>query len=267
MQQITASNIKKDTTYATSGWFIGINFGSYFANKYTANFYNGSGINNLQTAIIDNSLNKQSIINNFNGKNFGYDSTSLSQNMKYDAAICIGFHLRKLYKNQTSIFFETNYSKLKTSDVVILQIYDPSVQISEPVTKEAPITGQEERIDLSIGIQKTITLKKVSPFMAIGININNVRYIKSLIQIDALQFSLQNPSYSYYNMKQGGIGFGVFSNLGIEAKFNKDVIMSLGANLSYKKINMEDKSKYLFNKMFYVQLILNMLSFFGNTSK
>jgi hypothetical protein len=256
----------KDTSYNSNGWLFGMNFGCYFANKKTANYYNGSGINNLSYTIIHNRMNYDSLVHRFKEHNFFIDTNSLPQNMKYDAAINIGFHFRKMFKNQFSIFFETDYSKLKTIDLVIIHVEDNSFGIPVPDEDKAIISGEEERIDINAGLSQEFVRKKISPFASIGVNMNNVKVLKSQVQIQGMILDLQNPTYAMYNIKQGGIGFGVFGCIGVDIKFGKNGMMNFGWNFSYKRINLTESEKPLFNSIIYGQILLNAAALLGNDS-
>ncbi|MFA6922710.1 MAG: hypothetical protein WC223_00510 [Bacteroidales bacterium] len=257
---------KKDTTQKLSGFYMGVSFGSYFANKNTAGFYNGSGVNNLKAAIIGTPYNYQAIRQNFDGKDFFVDTNSLPKNMKYDAAISVGFHIRKIFKNQISFFLESYYSKLKAADYITIVVDDHSTQISEPVIRKYPIIGQEERLDLNLGISKTFTNKKINPYFEFGVNMNNVKVLKSEVQIEGLTYSIVSYNNAYYNISQGGIGFGLFAGTGLEMILNKKLFLNVGANFSYKKIHLGDNDKYFLNTIIYTKLILSGLLFFGENS-
>lgn len=255
----------KDTTLNFNGWYFGINLGSYFASRKTANYYNGSGrINNLNNAIINNVTNHDSLVNRF-GHEFYIDTSSLPQNMRYDPAINIGIHLRKMFRNQLSLFFEMNYSRLKTTNIAVIYVEDYSAGFMNPDYYQATLLGEEDRYDFNIGLSKEFLKKKISPFASFGIDMNNVKVVKSQVQVQGMVIDLESPYYAMYNVRQGGVGFGVFGCIGIDAKFGKNGMMNLGWNLSYKRINLTDESETpLFNSVIYVQILVNAASWFRN---
>lgn len=259
----------KDTLSKTQGWYFGFNIGAYFANKQTANYYNGSGVNRI-TAVInpDNYsygyANYQYIYDKLGSRDFFIDTTQFPTNMKYDPSINIGFHFRKVMKDKFSIFFETDYAKLKTNGIVILSFINSPYQNVDSLTNLAPITGQEERVDINVGLSKGFTKGLISPFVAIGLNMNNVKYIKSEIQIAGKIFNYDNPYYSQYKIKQGGIAFGVFMNTGLEINFGNDAMLNLVGNFNYKRINLYKNEKLLFNCTIYAQVIMKLSKFFNS---
>ena len=254
----------KDTSYNSNGWLFGMNIGCYFANRQTANYYNvGGRINNLNYTIVTNRINYDTLRQRFRNHDFYIDTTSLPQNMKYDPAINIGFHLRKMYKNQFSVFFEMNYSKLKANDVVIVHV---EAIPTDSINDKAIISGEEVRTDINIGISKEFVKNKISPFASIGVNMNNVKVSKSQVQVQGKVFDLENPTYAIYNIKQGGIGFGVFGSIGFDAKFGNNGMVSLGWSFSYKGIKLTDYEKPLLNNIVYMQILLNAAALLGNKS-
>lgn len=259
----------QDNSSGNEGWFFGMNFGGYFANKKTANYYNGYGTNNLYNTIIVNYYNYQQIKENkFNS--LDYKISGLPDNMRYSPAINLGFHIGRTFQNNLSVFFEAVYAKLKTTDYVTLQVYDQSSQTSEPVIKKEAISGEEERVDLNVGLRQPFYESNVSPFMGIGLNFNNLNSTKSAVNIEGLTYSIVDPIFSVYNRKQGGVGYGAFVCGGIEIKLNEKIKIDIGANISYKKINLSDennflvdKAKFSFNSSAYILLLMNPKFFFS----
>ncbi|MDD5571058.1 MAG: hypothetical protein PHD97_07860 [Bacteroidales bacterium] len=255
---------KKDTTQKLSGFYMGVSLGGYFANKNTANFYNGHGLNNLKAAIIDNGYTYVAIRQKLNNKDYSVDTNSLPMNMKYETAINIGFHIRSVYKNNFSVFIESYYSKLKASDYFIIQVADNPQQISQPVLRKYPIVGVEERFDFNLGVSKTLTRKKVNPYVELGVNMNNVKILKSEVQIEDLTYSIVNYKYAYNSINQGGIGFGMFGGTGLEMIFNNKLFINIGVNCCYKKVNIINYNyESHFNTIVYMKLILSGLLFLG----
>jgi len=251
-----ANSLSKDTLKnAILGWHFGLNFGSYFADKTPALFYNGSGENNLKSSIIDNQYNYNAIKNVVH-YDFAIDSNTLPKNMKYNPAMMLGFNAQYNFRKTTGYFIEFNYAKLRTSDVFTL-VVDSFNSTSEPSLRQGMLTGKEERVDINLGLHQTFgKLKKIKPFLEYGLNFNNVKVLESLAQVANMNYSLVSPYNLQYKVVQGGVAFGLFGGAGVQAIFGQSFIMEVGTALNYKKIHLGDNPKFKFQKTIYIRVLL-----------
>ncbi|NVO01693.1 MAG: hypothetical protein HXX09_03245 [Bacteroidetes bacterium] len=246
----------KDTLKsAVLGWHFGVNIGMYFANKQSASFYNGSGENSVYRTIIENTFINDEIRRVLH-YNFSFDSTLLPKNMKYNPAINFGFLAGFNFQKNAGIIIEFDYSKLKASDYFTLAI-DSFNSTSDPSLKKCTITGTEERININIGIHRTFgKLSKTMPYINAGINFNNVKVIDNKIQIENLSYSIVNPTNSYYNIVQGGLGFGVMGGVGLQFILGQSMIVDLGGNIYFSKIKLGTDPRFALHESVYLRFML-----------
>ena len=111
--------IEKNKKFSNeSGIYFGGTIGVAFANKYTANYYNGTGSNSLSYVLNPfNTSQYDQIKQELNGYNFTYDSTSLPQNMKYDPAFLVGFFGKYHLNSRSAICLDFNNSKFKSIEL------------------------------------------------------------------------------------------------------------------------------------------------------
>ncbi len=243
-----------DTNYMYKGWSIGANFGFYFANKNMANFYNGSGTNDIGY-VLDNIYWKESIEEEI-GYNFDtiYPPWDLPQNMKYDAALAIGFYFKYNFSKSFALFFQTNYVKLKTTDIFILHLLKPSNTLV-PRYNQYAIMGQEERFNIDAGVSKEVELNKVvRVYFETGLNMNNIKVLKNMIQIESRDYSIinvygsqgyiPNGNMQEFQMRQGGIGWGILFGTGFRLVFNEHVSLDPGFTVYLQKNVIQDNTTY-----------------------
>ncbi|NTW32198.1 MAG: hypothetical protein HGB12_06180 [Bacteroidetes bacterium] len=249
-----------------NGFYFGANLGFYFANSYTAQYYNGSGINidgskaNNLNNVLNSPYNRQEIINLL-----GYDfdnpgEEQLPSKMKYNPGFLIGPYIKYYIKN-FGIFAQFNFAKLKTNDIFTIIIHDQFYNTSEPTYKQEAIYGAEQRANIDIGFSYTFnTGGKNKPYIEFGYNLNNTKFLESKIKIEGTEYSIVNPYYSYHQIDQAGVGMGAFGGGGVELIFNESISINPGFNIYYSKINLGTYyDKYKLNYSFFVRAILNGL--------
>jgi len=257
---------KEFGTVDRRGLVFGINMGMLKANGHSALYYNGSdgNENNINNYIIKNSSWYNEIKHQLNERNFSLYSTPTT--MSYDASIMVGFHARYNFTNTAGIFIQFNFSKLNTTGQFALST-DSVNYTSQASLRYFSIYGQEQRSYIDIGFQKQWFLGKLSNFfLEGGVNFTNVLVKKSGIIIGDLDYSIVNVygSQNYvpnsgmqpYDIRQGGIGFGVFGGAGICLNFNEKLSIEPGLNVFYQSINLTGYDNYRLNYTLFVRLVL-----------
>ena len=240
-----------DSNYSSSpmNWTFGMNFGFYFANKATANYYNGSDYNeNKIQFVLGNKYWREDINKKLNIADT-FILEQLPAQMRYDPAVSIGFYARGEMSKTLGLIFQFNYQNLKATDFFTINV-DPVTYLTEPDIRLCPIFGSEKRINIDIGISKTFRSKeKTQIFLEGGFNLNNTKVVESKIQIEDLEYSLvnvylnqayvPNSNLQQYVINQGGIGFGTFLSSGVKLVFNDALSIDPGATLYWKSIHLE----------------------------
>jgi hypothetical protein len=248
------------------GLVFGINMGILKGNGYSALYYNGApGNENNINYIINNPYYREEIKHKVNEHNFSLNSWPTS--MSYDITILAGFYARYNVTNTLGYFMQFNIAKLNTTGQFALSI-DSVNFTSEPSLRFFPIVGQEQRTYIDMGVQKQWYLGQLSTLFAEGgINFTSVIVKKSAITFDGnTEYSLVNVygSQQYvpnsglqpYDVRQGGIGFGIFCGSGISLNFNNNVSVETGFNLYYQSINLTGYENFRLNYSIFTRLIL-----------
>jgi len=238
------------------GIYFGINFGAYFANRYTAQYYNGSGVNRLNDSLLHSINNYQNIKTALSSDSFALGE--LPAKMKYSPALMIGLFLKYDLKN-SAIIIQFNFSKLHAKDVFTINCLDP-YNPSIPIQKEEGITGSEQRTNIDIGYCYTFNPKKnYRPYFEFGFNLNNTKWVDNNIKIESVELSLENQKLAYYNINQGGIGIGAFLGGGINMIFNESIAITPGFEMYLTKTNLGSYDQFKPNYTIFVKATLNGL--------
>jgi len=234
-------------------WHYGFNFGVYFANRYNANYYNGS----------ENNVNKFSYV--YNNRSWyqeikqlmqisQYDSLYLLElpaNMKYNTTMTGGLFLRYSLTHRLDFFLDATFVKLKADDAVTMKTSHDTTSLQLVPMIFIPIHGEEERINFDLGVHTTFPIykKKINLCLEGGFNFNYTKVLKSFVYFVNKEYSLiniyGNQQYSAgYNMQefpitQGGMGYGVLGGGGIGFTFVPQLGMELGTNIRYVSVNLE----------------------------
>lgn len=247
---------KKKDTLSDLGWKMGIDFGFHFANKYTANFYNGGGHNSIHRTIIENRINYKQI-KDLLRYDFFLDSTNLPSNMKYDPALNVGFYTKYNFTKNVGFSFDFNYSRLKTSDFVTLVLNNPSNLTSQLDYYKASIVGTEDRINISGGLYSSFGKPAIiNPYMEAGINVNNAKVKDSKVLIESQQYSILDPTDQYYKVQQGGVGYGVYLGGGFKLAFSQAFAFNVGGTLFYSRINLGEVKAFKPQFSLYLRMLV-----------
>ncbi len=281
--------------YNLTGWRFGINMGMYFANKSSADYYNGMPKNENNIAWVLNNyywyqevnqqLNSRHILNDnippqwsgaYNEWRAGYGLAAgdtswwiyYPTNMKYDAAISPGFYAKYNFNNTTGVFIQSNYVKLTTSGIFQMVI-DSITGFSEPALRPGYIKGVEERVNIDIGISKFYRTGQItSVFIETGFHLNSTRVLENRIQIGNKEFNIvnrylnqnfvPNTNITEYNVYQGGLGFGIFLSGGVKFILAESISIDPGFQLFWKNINLEGYNDFGLNYYTYIRMIFNL---------
>jgi len=241
------------------GLYFGISFGAYFANRYTAQYYNGSGVNRLNDSLIKSQYNYQNIETALAASDTSrYRLGELPAKMKYSPALMVGLFFKYDIKN-SAIFFQFNFAKLKASDVFTILVWDTTKNtLSYP--KQESISGSEQRMNMDIGYCYTFNPKKnYRPYFEFGFNLNNIKWVDNKIKIESVELSIENQKLAYYNINQGGLGIGAFIGGGINMIFNESISITPGFDIYFTKTNLGSYDQFKPNYTIFVKATLNGL--------
>ena len=228
---------------------FGLNFGAYFANKYSANFYNGTreNVNNV-TYVMKNSYWYQDIkralvasdtVMVYNNPYQG--ETGYPVNMHYTVAFTGGLFLRYNIDRKNGIFLQASYTRLTAADILVLHV-DPIPNIlTNPDLRYVPIIGKEGRVLIDLGYQRSFPMKsKIYFFVQAAATMCYTQMIRSYFSVEGVDYNMVNiygdnqgyvPGYGSqtFTVNQnafgfggnigGGIGIPLTDNFGLEPSF------------------------------------------------
>ena len=183
--------------------------------------------------------------------------------LKYDPAMMIGFFVSIRNARNISFFAQFNYVKLQTKDVFTIEV-DPATYLTFPDLRLYQIFGTEERTLIDLGIARYYDWgENLEAYVEGGLNLSSTNVISSKIKIEDLEYSLvnvylnqnyvPNAQTTEYNIKQGGIGYGLFFGSGIKLYFNESLSLDPGFNIYFKKINLNGYQKFTFHYNFFIR--------------
>jgi hypothetical protein len=250
-----------------SKFFIGVNFGGYFANKNTTPFYNGfagdsADVNGIERVIIFNHWN----YNRIRDEVLEYDFviSEFPTDMKYRPGISIGLHTGVNLNEYTSIILDADFVNLKIVDAFTLEVLDPGNQTSQPIYYTASLLGKERRLNLNLGVHGVLGEGggSVEGFFEAGVNLNSTIVETNEVIIDHLNYLILFQNNPFFPKKYGGLGYGFFGGLGMHFDYSDKFKFELGVNVFMKRIKLSDNeaakelNKFRLNELVYLRMIL-----------
>lgn len=243
--------------------------GIYVANNSTAQFYSGKpGNENNVDYVFQNQYWYEEIRHLLDF----YDTVFVREypeKMGYSPAFSFGLFVKYDLNCRTGIYLQFYYAKLKANDVVSVEV-DPTEFISEPDIRLLPIKGVEERNIVDLGITHSFGLNKVARLtLGGGISMNNSLVKESAIYIEDKKYNLiqvygnrpyvPNSNQQGYEIRQGGIGFGLFGTIGVRMEFNPTVAIEPGVSLHMMNVNLKEGAGLTPEYNFYVKILFKDL--------
>jgi len=259
----------KEDCIKRSGFEYGGIGGIYIASNSTADFYSGKPENeNNVDYILNNSYWYEEIRHLLDF----YDTVFVREypeKMGYSPAFSFGLFVKYDFNCRTGIYAQFYYAKLRANDVVTVEV-DPKDYLTEPDIRLCPIRGVEERNLLDLGITHSIGMSKTARLtLGAGINMNNTLVKESAIYLGGKKYNLMrvygnrpyipNSNQQQYEIRQGGIGFGIFGSVGARIEFSPVVAIEPGFSTHFMKVNLEQGSVFTPQMNFYVKIIFRDL--------
>jgi len=224
------------------GFHIGLFSGVLFANKYTANMYDGYGykLDGTKNDFFDSFMYRK--INfeygggngqtdriaqalNVNPGDWTFSQSDMPINMRYAIAFALGFHSRYCFNNKEALIFNVNASKLNVTGNFTISLTSPYISSQPPGTlnqRTFSIIGGEQRLLFQFGYQ-AIGGEEDEPlnfFIEGGPMVSMVKFDKNQIIINNIQIPLtvyydQLGYITYRAQILKGVGLGDLDGLGI----------------------------------------------------
>jgi hypothetical protein len=254
---------------------FGLNFGSYFANKYSANFYNGTpgNVNNVNYIMGNQTwyreiqqalgLSQTDVVIVQEQPTSGYPT-----NMHYNVAFSGGLFLRVNFNRKNSVFLQANYAQLKAGDAIILQVNPNNTYLSFPDLRSEQVIGKEGRVMIDLGYQRSFPLKsRINLFIQGGLTMCYTQVIKSIFVVEGREYNLVNvygsqgyqPGYNSqtFNVNQNAFGFGGCLGVGAGIPLTDMFGIEPGFFAHYYSVNLEGYPDFKPSFGIYLRLLLS----------
>lgn len=244
---------------------LGMYLGSYFANQYTANMYDGYGFdidgnrNNWDNSLMNQKVNMQYGGYGYAGQpdqiaqalnvdyhTWTFNANDMPTNMRYSPAIMVGLNCIYSVDVKNAILLNINLVNLTANGnfTIITPQQNNSTQINDRI-KTFSIRGKEQRMMLQFGYQHLLgDNEKINWLVEGGLHATLAKFSSNEILINNLKIDLT----SYYNnafyssalvyKKPIGIGMGVFAGVGANITMNPKFTIQLLYSPTYERINI-----------------------------
>ncbi|MFW5757101.1 MAG: hypothetical protein ACOCYO_00315 [Bacteroidota bacterium] len=240
-------NLSDQKKEPTIHFVYGLNFGGYFANNATANYYNGDAAtteHNLEDALF-RQYNFDRIVRDVDDIIESFQIGELPGNMRYNSSLQVGVFGGIHLSDKFAVVGEFNYTQLSVSDKFTL-ITDKFTSTTEPYLLLPDIYAEEERIEVIAGFQYTLQSPGyIHPFIESGVSLTDAEILENKVNIDGININIRQPRSEYYNIRDYGIGFGFYTGVGLKMDVNDDFSLRTGASVNMSRINLGNNADIL----------------------
>jgi hypothetical protein len=256
-----------ETPVRKKAFTLGIYMGAYFANKYTADAYDGYGfdINGKRNDFFNSYMYQKIVMQygggygntdlianalNVNHSDWSFSETDMPVNMHYTPAFLFGLNCRYSVDGTNGIAFNLNVAKVSAVGNFTIQTIPPtgSTQINNSV-RTFGIRGEEQRLMIQLGYNRVFgDNEKVNFFGEAGMNMTYSQFNKNAIQvgdltIDLLEFYDYNGvQVGYYKLPRG-MGLGAYAGLGLNLTMSEKFLVQIMYSPSYEGIAIGDNTR------------------------
>jgi hypothetical protein len=251
------------------GLSFGLNLGGYFANKATANFYNGScpldGYINEAGQVrcysieerLDPSVfiqDAQTINNRIGSQGYSFPYDTYPTNMRYNPAMYVGLQLKYNFNRYSAVIMNVNALRLVASSQFSMVFYGTPAQINaQNDVRLFSIVGNEQRMNLNIGYRQGWMMGDFSNFyMQFGGSMLATKWTSNTIRVADTNFELFTSApiagqTAATVQSQARVGFGGYASAGFEFFVGK-YTFDLSFGLSRDKVAIFSFEKNVMNK-------------------
>ena len=237
--------------------FVALQPGIYFANKATANYYNGTAKDQNGFLVIDriflNPETRRDIIDatGLTDSQLENSSFEFNFNMTYDIGFYIGFQSYFGISKRMWIMLDIGFVQLNTASFISLLVNDPN--LPNPDVTKLPVHGQEQRFVIDLGAHWILGKNNLKGYVETGGNFlsakvknnefdvldskGNVALTYSLLPTTINKAANTIVSYTFGGFLGGGLFYNVNNKMGIEAGFQ----------IGYNQVNFPGRSGYFPN--------------------
>jgi hypothetical protein len=227
---------------AKKGFMFGMNVGYLMPNDEPATFYDGTP---KEPEFLD--LNeflgqwfvRDQVINTLGDRAANYRLSEYPQDYRYNNALSIGGHARYQFNWTHAVVADVNFARLRSGGVFVIE-YPNTNGATQPIYESFEITGEEDRMNLSLGYQ--VALGAPSEF---GVHLEFGPMLTS-VNVRSNQIRIGDATYNILRAQTVGLApdqlitspiptvtsLGGYGQLGANLEFNKFTVdMALRVNL------------------------------------
>jgi len=243
---------------------VSLGAGGFWANKYVANYYNGSEKNvNKISYIWNNSYFNEQIRQALNlsyGAPLGFPD--LPTNMRYKISTAVTARFAFNLSLETSFFIQVNQVNLTATDIFTVYLGN-TPGTTNPILEIGRIWGKESRTMLDVGFQRRNELEARNWFWfyELAFNLTNTRVRENVFEIAGFKQSiidrgtiLPGQGFSSPEMPQTAIGIGLAGTLGWQYRIGSNASFDFGFTTYLQDINLEGYKKFHTNFNLFVRL-------------
>jgi hypothetical protein len=258
---------EEDANFKHFGFSVG--GGITFANKYNAQYYNGSdyGSSDIYRPklrhVFDNQYRRDEIQLALNGWWNGSVNDASDMKYKITSPIAVRFFYR--LDEESRLFLEVNQWLLSAVGIFTVGL-DSGANISEGRLETCGIFGNESRTILDLGYRYNFTtLNFYDFFLEVGASFTNTVCRDAKIKIRDFEASIMNrgdyiPNYPQHDpMRKSAQGVGFFASFGTELWVTKIFSIDVAFQLRLTDINLGEYKK--FKPQYGILVKINLMSF------
>lgn len=217
------------------GFMFGLNIGYLLPNDEPATFYDGTpkeqGFLDLN-AFLGQWFIRDQVINTLGDRAANYRLSEYPQDYRYNNALAIGGHVRYQFNWTHAVVADMNFARLRSAGIFVIE-YPGTNGLTQPVFESFEITGEEDRMNLSLGYQ--VALGAPSEF---GVHLEFGPLLTS-VNVRNNQFRIGDQTYSILRAQTVGQAPDQLINGQIPTVSSLGGYGQLGTNLEFHKFTLD----------------------------
>jgi hypothetical protein len=217
------------------GFMFGLNVGYLMPNDEPATFYDGTpkepGFLDLNEYLGQWFIRDQ-VINTLGDRAANFRLSEYPQVYRYNNALSIGGHVRYQFNWTHAVVADMNFARLRSGGLFVIE-YPDNTGFTQPIYENFEITGEEDRMNLSIGYQ--VALGAPSEF---GVHLEFGPMLTS-VRVRNNQFLIGDRTYSILRAQTVGLAADQLITAPIPTVTSLGGYGQLGANLEFHKFTLD----------------------------
>jgi len=224
-----------DGPAAKKGFMFGLNVGYLMPNDEPATFYDGTpkepGFLDLKEYLGQWFIRDQ-VINTLGDRAANFRLSEYPQEYRYNNVLSIGGHVRYQFNWTHAVVADMNFARLRSGGLFVIE-YPDNTGFTQPVYENFEITGEEDRMNLSLGYQ--VALGAPSAF---GVHLEFGPMLTS-VNVRSNQFIIGDGTYNILRAQTVGLAPDQLITSPIPTVTSLGGYGQLGANLEFHKFTLD----------------------------